>query len=175
MNKLQASIHNLRKQSNKKLELKNVDHEWTLTKLYKLGIEKSTLREALQLDESSFSLLLNGKRGMSKAMKAAIYYYLAYREEIAINKEITNSLNEESHMEPVIKTDKVYKTQIRENTAIMAIKWLKLSIKENKRYHLTKAIEAIENDPGFNWEGLSEKLITEYNEDYKSALEYFNK
>jgi len=95
-NKFRAKVQELKKEALKKIELEGVTPEWVIGKMNQLKIDRITIRQALRLDESSFSLIMGGRRGMSKGVKAALYYYLAYHEQLSLNKQVVKALNDAS-------------------------------------------------------------------------------
>jgi len=93
MNKFKKKVQELKKEAETKSTLKDVTPEWVEQRLLELGIDRIKLREALLLDESSFSLIMKGNRTMTKGIKGAMFYYLAYKEQLSINKQLLNTLD----------------------------------------------------------------------------------
>lgn len=56
-----------------------------------------------------------------------------------------------------------YTVNICTETALLAIEWLELSLKDNEPYHMKIAKNAILNDPFFRWKGVEPKLRRKYN------------
>ncbi len=79
MNKFKATVARLKKESQQRKALKEVDYNWVLSQLDELGITRNDLIQDLMLDKSSLSLFLSNKRKMNKSVKAAFFYYFAYK------------------------------------------------------------------------------------------------
>ncbi len=79
MNKFKATVARLKKESQQRKVLKELDYNWIITQLDELGISRNDLVQDLMLDKSSLSLFLNNKRKMNKSVKAAFFYYFAYK------------------------------------------------------------------------------------------------
>jgi len=79
MNKFKATVARLKQESQQRKVLKDLDYEWIETQLNELGISRNDITQDLMLDKSSLSLLLSGKRKMNKSVKAAFFYYFAYK------------------------------------------------------------------------------------------------
>ncbi len=93
MNKFKKKVQELKREAQTKANLKDVSPEWIEQRLLEVGIDRIKFREALHLDESSFSLIMKGNRAMSKGVKGAMFYYLAYKEQLAINKQLLKALD----------------------------------------------------------------------------------
>ena len=80
MNKFSKTINKLKAKNKRRNDILDVTPEWVSSRLRELNLDRSEMMNALQLDKSTFSLIMSGKRSMTKAMKGAFYYYLAYME-----------------------------------------------------------------------------------------------
>lgn len=80
MNKFKATVARLRKESEQRRLLKNIDYVWVNKRLSELNIPRSQIIEDLHLDKSTLSIILNGHRRMTKSLRAAFFYYFAYKE-----------------------------------------------------------------------------------------------
>ncbi len=85
MNKFKATVARLKKESEQRRLLKEVDKEFVFSKLDELCLSRKNLMEDLLLDKSTLSLLLNGNRKFNKTTKAAFFYYFLYKEQL-LNK-----------------------------------------------------------------------------------------
>lgn len=72
------------------LNVDTITIEWINTKLNEFGIKKNDLIKQLAIDKSSLSLILSGKRELSKPMRATFFYYFLTYE---INKDVRNEFN----------------------------------------------------------------------------------
>ncbi len=79
MNKFKAAVARLKQESQQRKVLKQIDYNWVVTQLDELGISRKDLMQDLMLDKSSLSLFLSNKRKMNKSVKAAFFYYFAYK------------------------------------------------------------------------------------------------
>jgi hypothetical protein len=79
MNRFKEAVAKLKKESQQRKVLKALDHNWVESQMNELGITRNDLIQDLMIDKSSLSLFLNNKRKMNKSVKAAFFYYLAYK------------------------------------------------------------------------------------------------
>jgi len=91
MNKFKETVARLRQESQQRRVLKALDHNWVESQMTELGISRSDLVQDLMIDKSSLSLFLSNKRKMNKSVKAALFYYFAYKK-LSMTK-IKNSYN----------------------------------------------------------------------------------
>ena len=73
----------------------NVDEitiEWIEGKMQEFGIKRNDLIKQLAIDRSSLSLILSGKRELSKPMRATFFYYFLTYELNRDLREYINSL-----------------------------------------------------------------------------------
>lgn len=80
MNKFSNTINKLKAKTKRRNDILDVTPQWVSSRLRDLNLERTEVMKALQIDKSTFSLIMSGKRSMTKAMKGAFYYYLAYME-----------------------------------------------------------------------------------------------
>lgn len=57
------------------LNVENVTIQWIEDKMAEFGINRNDLVKQLAIDKSSLSLILSGKRDLSKPMRATFFYY----------------------------------------------------------------------------------------------------
>lgn len=57
------------------LNVDGITLEWIETKMQEFGIKRNDLIKQLAIDRSSLSLILSGKRELSKPMRATFFYY----------------------------------------------------------------------------------------------------
>lgn len=72
------------------LQVDNIDISWILDKMREFGINRKDLIKQLAIDKSSLSLILSGKRELSKPMRALFYYYFMTYE---LNRDLRAQLN----------------------------------------------------------------------------------
>jgi len=68
-----------------KFDHSEIDAAWINNRMKKLGINRNDLLNQLQFDKETLSLILNGKRGLTRLMKAAFFYYFLTFE---LNREL---------------------------------------------------------------------------------------
>lgn len=57
------------------LSVEDITLEWIESKMEEFGIKRNDLIKQLAIDRSSLSLILSGKRELSKPMRATFFYY----------------------------------------------------------------------------------------------------
>lgn len=57
------------------LDVEGITLEWIEAKMKEFGIKRNDLIKQLAIDRSSLSLILSGKRELSKPMRATFFYY----------------------------------------------------------------------------------------------------
>lgn len=57
------------------LDVDSIDILWIENKMLEFGIKRNDLLKQLAIDKSSLSLVLSGKRELSKPMRATFFYY----------------------------------------------------------------------------------------------------
>lgn len=57
------------------LDVDDITLEWIETRMLEFGIKRNDLIKQLAIDRSSLSLILSGKRELSKPMRATFFYY----------------------------------------------------------------------------------------------------
>lgn len=68
-----------------KLDTEEINPEWVRNRMEEFGLKRGDLIRQLDIDASSLSQILTGKRGMTKAVKALFFYYFnTYRLTKAI-------------------------------------------------------------------------------------------
>ncbi len=72
------------------LNVDEIDLEWIRAKMEEFGIKRNDLIKQLAIDKSSLSLLLSGKRELSKPMRATFFYYFLSFE---LNKDLREQLS----------------------------------------------------------------------------------
>lgn len=90
MNKFKEAVARLREESQQRKVLKTLDHNWIISQMDELGISRNDLIRDIIIDKSSISLFLSNKRKMNKSVKAAFFYYFAYKR---LQKEIKININ----------------------------------------------------------------------------------
>jgi hypothetical protein len=58
-----------------KFDHSTITPEWITSRMEEFGINRNDLINQLQLDKERISQILNGKRGLTRLMRAAFYYY----------------------------------------------------------------------------------------------------
>ena len=79
-NRFTSTIEKLKLKVKARNQIALIDPEWTKQKLSELGIDRQKLMDDTTLDKSTVSLIFKGKRKMTKSLRIAIYYYIAYQE-----------------------------------------------------------------------------------------------
>lgn len=72
------------------LNVDNITIEWIESKMLEFGIKRNDLIKQLAIDRSSLSLILSGKRELSKPMRATFFYYFLTYE---LNRDFRDYLN----------------------------------------------------------------------------------
>ena len=57
------------------LNVEDITLEWIESKMDEFGIKRNDLIKQLAIDRSSLSLIMSGKRELSKPMRATFFYY----------------------------------------------------------------------------------------------------
>lgn len=57
------------------LNVEDITLEWIESKMAEFGIKRNDLIKQLAIDRSSLSLIMSGKRELSKPMRATFFYY----------------------------------------------------------------------------------------------------
>lgn len=57
------------------LDVNDITIDWIESKMLEFGIKRNDLIKQLAIDSSSLSLILSGKRELSKPMRATFFYY----------------------------------------------------------------------------------------------------
>ena len=70
-----------------RIELENFNSKLVAKKMDEFGLQTKDLVKLLDIDKSSLSLMLNGKREMSKQGKAMLYYFFKFQENVIPRKE----------------------------------------------------------------------------------------
>lgn len=71
------------------LDVKNITIEWIETKMAEFGIKRNDLIKQLAIDRCSLSLIMSGKRELSKPMRATFFYYFLTYE---LNRDFRDHL-----------------------------------------------------------------------------------
>ena len=74
------------------LNVDGITLEWIETRMKEFGIKRNDLIKQLAIDSSSLSLVLSGKRELSKPMRATFFYYFLTYELNRDFREYVNSL-----------------------------------------------------------------------------------
>jgi hypothetical protein len=72
------------------LDVNAIDILWIENKMSEFGIKRNDLVKQLAIDKSSLSLVLSGKRELSKPMRATFFYYFLTYE---LNKDFRSDEN----------------------------------------------------------------------------------
>ena len=72
------------------LNVEEVTLTWIESKMVEFGIKRNDLIKQLAIDRSSLSLILSGKRELSKPMRATFFYYFLTYE---LNRDFREHLN----------------------------------------------------------------------------------
>ncbi len=79
--KVTPSVHSL--------DVSGIDLDWVHQRMEEFGVKRKDLVQQLAIDKSSLSLILSGKRDMSKSMKATFFYYFLTYE---LNRDLRSML-----------------------------------------------------------------------------------
>jgi hypothetical protein len=79
-NKFTNTIERLKGKVKVRNQIALIDPEWTKQRFSELGIDRQKLMDETTLDKSTVSLIFSSKRRMTKSIRIAIYYYVAYQE-----------------------------------------------------------------------------------------------
>lgn len=72
------------------LNVEDITIEWIESKMNEFGIKRNDLIKQLAIDRSSLSLILSGKRELSKPMRATFFYYFLTYE---LNRDFREHLD----------------------------------------------------------------------------------
>ena len=72
------------------LNVEDITLEWIESKMDEFGIKRNDLIKQLAIDHSSLSLILSGKRELSKPMRATFFYYFLTYE---LNRDFREHLD----------------------------------------------------------------------------------
>lgn len=72
------------------LNVDDITLEWIESRMKEFGIKRNDLIKQLAIDSSSLSLILSGKRELSKPMRATFFYYFLTYE---LNRDFREYLN----------------------------------------------------------------------------------
>ena len=70
--------------------LNDITIDWIESKMQEFGIKRNDLIKQLAIDRSSLSLILSGKRELSKPMRATFFYYFLTYE---LNRDFREYIN----------------------------------------------------------------------------------
>lgn len=73
------------------LNVDDITIEWIESKMREFGIKRNDLIKQLAIDRSSLSLVLSGKRELSKPMRATFFYYFLTYE---LNRDFREYMNQ---------------------------------------------------------------------------------
>lgn len=73
------------------LNVDDITIEWIESKMREFGIKRNDLIKQLAIDRSSLSLVLSGKRELSKPMRATFFYYFQTYE---LNRDFREYMNQ---------------------------------------------------------------------------------
>ena len=73
------------------LNVDDITIGWIESKMQEFGIKRNDLIKQLAIDRSSLSLILSGKRELSKPMRATFFYYFLTYE---LNRDFREYINE---------------------------------------------------------------------------------
>lgn len=71
------------------LDVESITIEWIETKMAEFGIKRNDLIKQLAIDRCSLSLIMSGKRELSKPMRATFFYYFLTYE---LNRDFRDHL-----------------------------------------------------------------------------------
>ena len=72
------------------LNVDDITIDWIESKMQEFGIKRNDLIKQLAIDRSSLSLILSGKRELSKPMRATFFYYFLTYE---LNRDFREYIN----------------------------------------------------------------------------------
>lgn len=72
------------------LNVEDITLEWIESKMVEFGIKRNDLIKQLAIDRSSLSLIMSGKRELSKPMRATFFYYFLTYE---LNRDFREHLD----------------------------------------------------------------------------------
>lgn len=72
------------------LNVEDITLEWIESKMAEFGIKRNDLIKQLAIDRSSLSLIMSGKRELSKPMRATFFYYFLTYE---LNRDFREHLD----------------------------------------------------------------------------------
>lgn len=72
------------------LDVNDIDLAWIEAKMQEFGIKRNDLIKQLAIDRSSLSLIMSGKRELSKPMRATFFYYFLTYE---LNRDFREYIN----------------------------------------------------------------------------------
>ncbi|RHO65990.1 hypothetical protein DW083_19890 [Parabacteroides sp. AF48-14] len=72
------------------LNVEDITLEWIESKMDEFGIKRNDLIKQLAIDRSSLSLIMSGKRELSKPMRATFFYYFLTYE---LNRDFREHLD----------------------------------------------------------------------------------
>lgn len=72
------------------LNVEDITLEWIESKMNEFGIKRNDLIKQLAIDRSSLSLIMSGKRELSKPMRATFFYYFLTYE---LNRDFREHLD----------------------------------------------------------------------------------
>lgn len=72
------------------LNVEDITLEWIESKMIEFGIKRNDLIKQLAIDRSSLSLIMSGKRELSKPMRATFFYYFLTYE---LNRDFRKHLS----------------------------------------------------------------------------------
>ena len=79
------------------LNVDDITVEWIESKMQEFGIKRNDLIKQLAIDRSSLSLIMSGKRELSKPMRATFFYYfLTYELNRDFREHIDSHTSESS-------------------------------------------------------------------------------
>lgn len=73
------------------LNVEDINLKWIESKMIEFGIKRNDLIKQLAIDRSSLSLIMSGKRELSKPMRATFFYYFLTYE---LNRDFRIHLND---------------------------------------------------------------------------------
>lgn len=73
------------------LNVEDITLDWIEAKMTEFGIKRNDLIKQLAIDRSSLSLIMSGKRELSKPMRATFFYYFLTYE---LNRDFRKHLND---------------------------------------------------------------------------------
>lgn len=73
------------------LNVNEITIEWIENRMQEFGIKRNDLIKQLAIDRSSLSLILSGKRELSKPMRATFFYYFLTYE---LNRDFREYINQ---------------------------------------------------------------------------------